>query len=174
MTTSKKKSKKNNRFKIIVDTREQQPYFLTPLALGKLVNFEINTLKTGDYSIAGFSDPATCKNSICIERKSMADLFNTIGNGRKRFERELFRMSFFDYALIMIEGNNDDIRNNPPPISQMNPYATYNSLIAFSQRYGVHVWACSDRNLAEETTYTILKRFFDDKKKGGKMNFDHL
>jgi DNA excision repair protein ERCC-4 len=54
----------------IVDTREQLPLDLAPLAV------EVGTLATGDYSVRGLVDV------IAIERKSLPDLLGCIGQDR--------------------------------------------------------------------------------------------
>ena len=113
-------------------------------------------LKTGDYSIKGLED------KITVERKTLVDLFGSTGNERKRFEREMERLSTFDYAAIVVES---DIRTwfiNPPGRSKMNPRSVFRTIIAWSQRYGVHVWPMWDRPSAEKVTYLILKRYYDD------------
>ena len=161
---------------IIIDTREQRPVLYDKSNANGYDDLQISfeTLKTGDYSVKGMSDPATCKHSICIERKSLPDLFQSLGRGRKRFEKELFRMSKFDFSCIVIEGSFFNILNNPPEMSSMSTKAVFRSLLAFQQRYGVHVMPCHDRAMAERVIYLTLKRFFDDRQKKGKMNFDGI
>jgi ERCC4-type nuclease len=45
--------------------------------------------------VQGFAD------QIAVERKSLADLFGTLGQGRERFERELVRLSAHQYAAVV-------------------------------------------------------------------------
>lgn len=78
-------------YTIIVDTREQKPLWNK--------NVEIKGLKTGDYSIKGHEE------HIAIERKSMGDLFGTLGGGHKRFKKELERAKNLDYFAIIIDGS---------------------------------------------------------------------
>ena len=47
---------------VIVDSREQAPYDLSPMKT------EVATLRAGDYSVSGLSDVVT------VERKSVPDL----------------------------------------------------------------------------------------------------
>lgn len=142
-------------FTIIIDTREQRPYTFQNIK-PEPPETVMQGLKTGDYSVAGLED------RICIERKSMADLFGSVGNGRKRFEREMERLSTFDYAAIVIESDIKTWFMNPPGRSKMNPRSVFRTIIAWSQRYGVHVWPMWDRPSAEKVTYLILKRYYDD------------
>jgi ERCC4-type nuclease len=137
------------KFIIAIDTREQLPYAFPCPA-------EHKGLKTGDYSIVGLED------KVCVERKSLTDLFSSVGTGRARLENEMIRMSSFDYAALVIESSLACIFTNPPARSQMNPKSVFRTLIAWSQRYNVYIWPMWERAAAEKTTYLILKRFYDD------------
>ena len=61
----------------LVDSREQTPLDLSPLAV------EVATLPTGDYSVRGL------EHIVVIERKSLPDLLAVIGRDRRRFDREV-------------------------------------------------------------------------------------
>lgn len=158
---------------LLIDTREQKPFFLdkeNSLQFPQL-KIEWGTLKTGDYSIKDMSDPERCLYSVCVERKSLADLFNSTGNGRDRFERECQRMSKFDYAEIVIEHDLRACFKAPPPLSAMVPKSVYRTIIAWSQRYGIHCTWCPNRLFAEKHTYLVLLRFWEDRQRGGKLEF---
>ena len=145
-------------FTIIIDTREQRPYTfqnVKPEPPGTI----IQGLTTGDYSLAGL------ESRICVERKSMVDLFGSVGKGRARFEHEMERLSAFDYAAIVVESDIKTWFINPPGRSKMNPRSVFRTIIAWSQRYGVHIWPMWDRPSAEKVTYLILKRYYDDYEK---------
>ena len=92
---------------IIRDTREQNGYTFGFLPQDQV---KVGTLPTGDYSIEGLEDQVT------IERKSLADAFGTIGGQRKRFQRELERMTSFKYAAVVIEADWPTIYQSPLPI----------------------------------------------------------
>ena len=141
-------------FTIIIDTNEQLPYDFKSIKPHPLT--ERRKLKTGDYSVQGL------ESLITVERKSLTDLFGSLGNGRKRFEREFQRMSEMKYAVLMIENDYKTMFGNPPSHSTIAPKKIFRSLLAWSQRYGVHVFPMWSRPAAEKTTYLILKRFFDD------------
>ena len=155
-----KKSSIQN-FTIIIDTREQRPYTFQNIKPEPPETIR-QGLTTGDYSLAGL------ESCICVERKSMSDLFGSVGTGRVRFEREMERMASYNYACIIIEAEIQQWFNNPPMRSKMSSKAVFRSLIAFSQRYGVHVWPAWDRGAGEKFCYIILKRYYDDYTK----NFD--
>lgn len=156
---------------ILIDTREQTPYFYDKSEHPDFKNLELKTatLKTGDYSIQGMSSPGAGP-SITIERKNPADLFSSMGTDRKRFEREIIRMSRFTFAALVTEIDYYGIFNDPPELSQMLPKSVFRSMIAFAQRWNIHVYPCPGRGFAEKTTLILLKRFYDDNKPGGKYD----
>ena len=142
-----------SKFIIAVDTREQRPYTFKNIKPPPEV--VVQTLQTGDYSIAGF------ESVICVERKELGDLFSSVGTGRTRFEREMIRMSKMDYAALIIESSLSGIFVNPPSRSKMNPRAVFRTLLSWSIKYNVHVWPAWSREAGEKITYILLKNFYN-------------
>lgn len=150
-------------FKIIVDTREGAPWFFRGLFADANQNYlplAVETitrgLKTGDYSIEGFED------EICVERKSLPDLFMSVTSERERFEREFVRMSAMRHAAVVVEGDLEDIELNPPARTKVSGKTVYRTAISWSQRYpGVHWWFCPDRNWAEKMCFQILRMYWE-------------
>ena len=139
---------------IVIDTREQLPYdFLNidppPATIRK-------ALASGDYSIEGYED------RVAVERKSKVDAYNSFGRGRRRFERELERLSTFEFAAVVIESEWRDLIRNPPARSRLNPKTIFVSVIAWSQRFGVHFFTVPGRAFAEKLTFRLLERFYKD------------
>ena len=150
-------------FTVVIDTREQRPWdFRTFVADSKqknrplIIRTERNALKTGDYSIKGMEDRVT------IERKSHSDAWGTFTRERDRFERELERMAEMEFAAIVIECDEESLLCNRPAESRANPKTIYRSLIAWEQRYGVHVRFCPTVSWAERTCFRYLERFWKD------------
>jgi len=75
----------------IIDTREQTPLDLHPLAV------ESGSLPTGDYSVRGL------QSVVAIERKSLSDLLGCIGTERARFDREILRLLAYPVRAIVVE-----------------------------------------------------------------------
>jgi DNA excision repair protein ERCC-4 len=142
---------------IVVDTREQLPYSFACITPPPEVVRA--TLGTGDYSLKGYED------KIVVERKSLGDAYNTFGQGRKRFQRELERMINYQFAAIVIEADWDTIVRRPPARSRLLPKSVVASIAAWSQRFGVHFWTCPNRDFAERWTYRLLERFWKDQTK---------
>lgn len=159
-----KKTEHLSPFAVAIDTREQLPYSFEGMRadsdhnyLPLVVPTERHTIHQGDYSIVGHL------GAVSVERKSLADLFGTIGGERGRFERELKRLASYRYAAVMVEAGWDDVLFSPPAYSELSPKIVFRSVITWSQRYqNIHWWFMPDRRLAEVTTYRILERFWKD------------
>lgn len=132
------------------------------MTLPLLVDTEVGTLKSGDYSIRGFEE------RVAIERKSKEDLFSTLTTGRERFVREMQRLAEMDIAWIIIEGGWRSLIEKEDIRSQANPLAIYHTVCSWQTRYPtVHWWACDTRRFAEKTTYYLLKHWYDLKRPDG-------
>lgn len=134
---------------IVIDSREQQPYNYTGAV--------VMALRSGDYSLFGY------ENRMAIERKTLSDAYSSIGAGRKRFERELERLSGMDYAAIVIEATLEDFLR-APAFSKMNPKAAVNSLLAWSVKYRVCVFFAGNRRYGKTLTYRLLEKFWKYKR----------
>ncbi len=148
-------------FTVIFDTREQLPFLFTqPLRIGTksfAIQAKRATLKSGDYSIEGFED------KIAIERKGICDFFNTLGQGRARFTRELERLATYTVAVIVVEAEWSTIWTQPPARSRMTPKSIMCSVIAWQQRYPRVSWVfLPGRDVAEAYTVLVLERFWRD------------
>ena len=115
---------------LLTDTREQ-----TPLAFEHLPT-ERATLATGDYSVRGL------EHDFCIERKSIADIVQSVTHERERFERELTRMRGYDFRRLLIEGTVDQIEAHQYR-SLAEPKAILASVTAFEVRYSLPVAWCA-------------------------------
>lgn len=139
---------------IKIDTREQQPY--------EFENSETGTVPIGDYSIPGL------ENHIGIERKELNDLIGCLTTGRDRFERELFKGKALDYFALVIEGNLSDIANGRY-MSEMEPKAAIQSLLAFSIRYRLPIWFCESREYGQRITESLLLKYCREIEKKHKL-----
>lgn len=127
---------------VIIDTREQMPYVFPRASRG--------TLRTGDYSVRGL------ESEVCVERKSKADIYQSLSRARARFLREAVRMSKMRYAAIVIESSLPDLLI-PPAGSAMSPVAVVASLISWSVRYRIAVFFAGDRLHGNALTLRILE-----------------
>lgn len=108
---------------IIVDTREQLPYWET----------NRGTLIVGDYTTKKL------KGIFHIERKSLMDLYGTLTSGNQRFKAELFRAAYHRIAIeIYVEGTRDNFINKRFPKGNERKFSTDGLdrlIITFEKKY---------------------------------------
>lgn len=152
-------------FTILIDSREIDPFTFEGLEANAdqgrcplIVKTKKAGLAVGDYSILE-------NQQIIIERKSKEDLFQSVTK-RDNFEDRLERMdAYYAFAAVVIESEESDIRENPPPFTEMTSKSVLRSIMAWRQRYvNVHWIFCADRVVAEATTFRMLERFYLDAK----------
>jgi ERCC4-type nuclease len=149
-------------FTVVVDTREQLGYEFADLTTDARQGrrpLEVptvrGTLDSGDYSIAGL------ENQIAIERKSAEDLFNTLGQGRERFSRELARLNQLEAAFVICESEWSDLLATPPQRSKMSPKCVIRSIMAWQMKFNrVHWWMMPGRRSAEALAFRLLEKFY--------------
>jgi len=89
--------------KVIVDTREKQPFEFTSSKIDEVVNTKLDT---GDYSVAGLEDV------LSIERKaSVSEFYHNIT--QKRFWAEMERLEKFKHKFIVFEFSVSDVEMFP-------------------------------------------------------------
>lgn len=154
-------------FTVLIDSRENAPYSFTGLRADAkdhgrelIIPTRWQGLPTGDYSIDGYQD------RLCVERKSAADLYGTLGSGRERFEREHERMAAMvaagGHACVVIEASAASLLSRPPENSRLNPKTVFRTWLAWSRRYRVPWLMVDGRRLAEITTFRVLEGFWKD------------
>ena len=150
-------------FTIVVDGQEKQPYRFDGLHADAslkerplVVPTSWGQLRTGDYSIKGW------ERHVTVERKSLADLYSTLGQHRDRFEREHERMIEMGAgsSCVIIEASWDEILNRPPRRSKLLPKTVYRTFLSWSQKYCVPWYAMESRRLAEVTTFRWLEKWW--------------
>ncbi len=149
-------------FTVLVENREQAafPFTEIPSAPGRSYVIPIKRcyLPTGDYAIED------CPG-IAIERKSLVDLYGTLGQHRRRFKNELERLSELDFAAIVIEASLRDIwqpaATQPDWRSNLSPRSVEGTIVSWSMRFPtVHWWPCDSRRIAEVRTFFALRAFW--------------
>lgn len=130
---------------IAIDTREQKPYTFSASV--------VKTLATGDYSMVGM------EHLVAVERKTSSDAYSSLGRGRSRFQSEVERLGALECGAIVIEASLTSLMQ-PPVYSQMSPKAVIGTLLAWSVRYGVHVFFAGDRWHGNALTRVVLEKFW--------------
>lgn len=150
-----------NKYTILVDTREKQPFWEE----GDHKDFIIKKqkLEIGDYSIEDYED------LICIERKKgPSELYNNFTFGKKRIFAEFDKLKKIPYKFLLIESTHEEIMN---PMSYrflkrsvIAPKIVMGNLIAFSLLHNVHIIYAG--NSGRSYTKKIFEKFLEYKKKG--------
>lgn len=111
-------------FKILVDERERKPWEFKGIPEdsrygGGVMQIYSSPchLHTGDYTTERLREVVT------IERKSLADLYQTISQGKKRFTAEFDRMLGFKIAIVVVEASFEDLFHSPPRHTRLPPKA---------------------------------------------------
>ena len=142
-------------FILVIDTREQDPLFLSRIPRGLVIKRDY--LPSGDYSISGF------ESLVSVERKSPEDLFGSLGKGRDRFKAELDRLRSYELKYILIECAEEDLFRHQK-YSLMHPNSIRQSIVSIELRYGIHFHYAHDRRSLERwlldrfIKYYLLKR----------------
>jgi DNA excision repair protein ERCC-4 len=143
---------------ILIDTREKKPFtFLSPTDPTKPLPTERVALQTGDYSLKGLHN-----DEVAIERKSLDDLLQCVGNERERFEKEIYRLLGFRTRAVVVEASWDYIMmgrdaSNPamPWRSQLKPNQVMGSIIGW-QDLGVPFFFHPDRTILASWVRAIM------------------
>jgi hypothetical protein len=149
---------------VLIDQREKLPYAFDGIVADRrdgggplVIQTETLCLPTGDYSLGGYAD------LVAVERKSLEDLYGTLGGGRERFEHELHRLDAMPFASIVVEATLGVVVTQPPARSRLIPKTVMRSMIAWRYRFPrVHWHFVDDRRLAEILTFRLLERFYVD------------
>lgn len=137
-----------DRVTIVIDTREQEPYAFGP----KHVIVTRKALLAGDYSIEGHED------SVAVERKTLEDFVSTVIRSRKRFKKELQRLSGYQFACIVVEADLSDILGGRYR-SGANPNPILGTILSIIVDFDIPVFFCSDRQAACRFVEGYLLRF---------------
>jgi ERCC4-type nuclease len=137
-----------DRITVVVDTREQEPYTFDPRSVAVIRR----ALPAGDYSIEGHED------SVAVERKTLEDFVSTVIRSRKRFKRELQRLSGYAAACVVVEADLSDILGGRYR-SGANPNAVLGTVLSIVVDFDIPVFFCSDRQAACRFVEGYLLRF---------------
>jgi len=150
-------------FDVIVDTREQIPYTFHEIPIDNSekyygVSILRRGLTLGDYSVAGL------ETRLCIERKSLEDLYSSIGR-RDNFENRLTRMQGYDYSCVVVEASQETLLSRKPHYlkqtrSKLTPRMVFRTIQAWTMDYPrTHWWFMDERQQAEIMTFRLMARF---------------
>jgi len=132
---------------ILQDTREQSPL---KFEHEYITGIKVKKLEVGDYGCQfenGHIPP------IFFERKSIGDLFSTMGKGHKRFKKELSRAVDNKLAIILlIEGTLTKVYKGTK-WSTIEGSTIVKKMFTMLHKYGLYFWCCKNRE--EMSKYII-------------------
>tara|TARA_E500000331_G_scaffold355453_1_gene410987 strand:+ start:2949 stop:3425 length:477 start_codon:yes stop_codon:yes gene_type:complete len=147
---------KNEDFRIIVDTREQQPWSFEDYSTS------IAKLDTGDYSIEGLEE------IICIERKkSVSEVANNITESR--FKDVINRLKEIKYPFVLLEFDLYDVLRYPVGSNvpkrmwskiRISPAFIMKNILDLELKHNIHVIFCGDEVNASKLAGMIFKRMY--------------
>ena len=139
-------------YTILIDSREKKSY--------EFKNSVVGTIPLGDYSIDGM------QGEVAIERKSLADLFGTLGGGHARFKNELIQAQNLDFFAIVIDGTREQIKKKDFPKSyktKMLGYVILKQLDSIIVRYKLPVFFAADRSEGKQIVKGLLEAYLRSK-----------
>lgn len=136
-----RKTLKESDILVVCDSREQNALDLDPFRC------EVAGLATGDYSVKNL------EHKICVERKSLADLTQSLGRERERFDKEMQRILAYPHRCLVIEGTLEDVVAHKYQ-SRIHPSAVLSSLMGYAS-HGIPFVFCGSR----EQMSDLVKRF---------------
>lgn len=132
---------------IICDTREQRPYGF-PSGRVEVVRAG---LPAGDYSVSGLED------QVAVERKSLADLVNTVVGDRDRWKRELDKLKGYRFAAVIVEACIHDVLSGRWH-GGAQPNTVLQAVVAVMTDYRIPVLLAGDRATAERMVEAMILR----------------
>ena len=130
---------------VVVDTREQTPWAFDP----QTVEVISKALPAADYSLVGLED------RVALERKSLSDLVNTVIRDWIRFRKELYRLSGYDVAAIVVEANLEQIVQHEYE-SEANPLSVIGRVHGIFLDHGIPVFFWGNHQLAAAMAHRFL------------------
>src|SRR5579859_7766976 len=147
-------------FTIVADSREQRPYDFMDIKSNKdegnktyIVKVEREALPVGDYSIRGM------ESRIIIERKSKADLFQSILK-RDNFISRLKKMEKYDYAACVVEADLEEIATRPPEHTKLTGLSVTRTIFSWDMQFRVSWWLVRGRRMGEKLTFRLLQTMY--------------
>lgn len=128
---------------IVVDTRERRGWDFVGAVSAKL--------EAGDYSVAGL------EHLVSVERKSLADLVQSLTRARARFFREIQILARRRFAAIVVEAGVPELLAGRYA-SGASPESLLGSCMAIHVDFGVPVVFAGDRAHARLWTERFLAR----------------
>lgn len=145
----------SKKMRIIRDTREQKGKGWNFKASSNCWGQKIEKLDVGDYTIEGLEEV------LMIERKTIGDLWGTLGNqtNYKRFLREIERAKDHKYKFLIIEGSVVDV-NRGYAYSKVPVENIHAKLISLQIKHNIHVIFAGRKDIARAYVRRLMHKIF--------------
>lgn len=140
----------SQKLRILIDSREQ-----CPLDFGTWPTIR-RGLPCGDYGVEHFSDWQNPQ--FIVERKSLDDLTQSLGRGRRRFMAECMKLRQFRFAALVIESTIDQVALGQYR-STIAPASVLSSLDCLAVRCGIHIFWSGDPAGAADRVASLARMF---------------
>lgn len=143
------------KFKIIRDTREQKGKGWIFRASSNCWGQKVEKLDVGDYTVEGLEEV------LMIERKTIGDLWGTLGNKKnyERFLREMKRAKDHKLKFLIIEGSLVDV-NRGYGYSQVPVENIHAKLISLQVKHNLHVIFAGRKDNARAYVRRLMHKVF--------------
>ena len=128
---------------IIVDTREQRPFNVSPMREERM------KLDSGDYSIKGL------EKLVSVERKELNDLVGCFTTGRDRFKAELEKLRLIPKRLVVVERTWGQLAEGDFT-SRVHPNSAMGSVASWSGFFEIGFFFAGSRKRAQGFTVNYL------------------
>lgn len=146
-------AKEEKKFTIIRDTREQDGCGWNFRASANCEGMERVKLDVGDYALKGY------ETKVMVERKTIADLWGTLGANYERFLRELDRAKDHKVKYLIIEGTLAEVSAGFA-YSKLPPENILAKLISLEVKHGIHVIYAGRQDKAQQYCRMLLAKLF--------------
>lgn len=146
---------RGSKFKIVIDTREQEGKGWDFRASANCSGTERRKLDVGDYAIKGM------EHIICIERKTLGDLWNTLSmqNNYDRFLREWDRAKDHRMKFLVIEAKLSDVQKGYA-YSKVSPNNIMAKLTSLQVKHNVHVIFAGRKDVARKYVRGLMAKLY--------------
>src|ERR1700722_3942703 len=154
---------------VVIDSNEQRPWTFSRMRADAkdgraplLVPLVRGNLPCGDYSFEGY------ETRIAVERKSLADLYQTLGRGRHKFVKyHLAPMhAGYDFGAVVVEADWAEVVAAPPEYTKVKPKTIFRTVTTWMVRYNRVGWMfCPGRDFAEKACFRLLEKAWRELKR---------
>lgn len=145
--------------RIIRDSKEQQPWeFRDYIFNDRSVVVGKDSLKAGDYTIAGYDMPGDDYSVIIERKKDCRELCGNLCKGWDRFVSEAELLVKYNYRMIVVCGPENFDYLYTRGFTQLSPNFIQSRLAYLHMKYGIVTSYFSNREMAENYVFRLFSQ----------------